>query len=67
VKEQRAQLQVVKAAPQWDGTVAGLQVTNLTDRSMEVRCLMGAPDSSKAFDLQCLITSATFTPHTADR
>jgi hypothetical protein len=22
---------------------------------MEVRCLMGAPDSSKAFDLQCLV------------
>lgn len=45
----------MKAAPQWDGTVVGLQVTNLTDRSMEVRCLMGSPDSSKAFDLQCLV------------
>jgi small-conductance mechanosensitive channel len=56
VKELRAQLEVVvKAAPQWDGTVVGLQVTNLTDRSMEVRCLMGAADSSKAFDLQCLV------------
>jgi small-conductance mechanosensitive channel len=56
VKELRAQLElVVKSAPQWDGTVVKLQVTNLTDRSMEVRCLMGAPDSSKAFDLQCLV------------
>jgi len=56
VKELRKQLEVVvRAAPQWDGTVIGLQVTNLTDRSMEVRCLMGAPDSSKAFDLQCLV------------
>jgi small-conductance mechanosensitive channel len=56
VKELRKQLEiVVKAAPQWDGTVVGLQVTNLTDRSMEVRCLMGASDSSKAFDLQCLV------------
>jgi small-conductance mechanosensitive channel len=56
VKELRKQLEtVVKAAPQWDGTVIGLQVTNLTDRSMEIRCLMGAPDSSKAFDLQCLV------------
>jgi small-conductance mechanosensitive channel len=56
VKELRKQLEVVvKAAPQWDGTVVGLQVTNLTDRSMEIRCLMGSPDSSKAFDLQCLV------------
>jgi small-conductance mechanosensitive channel len=56
VKELRAQLErIVKAAPQWDGTVIALQVTNLTDRSMEVRCLMGAPNSSKAFDLQCLV------------
>jgi small-conductance mechanosensitive channel len=56
VKELRKQLEVVvRAAPQWDGTVVGLQVTNLTDRSMEIRCLMGSPDSSKAFDLQCLV------------
>jgi small-conductance mechanosensitive channel len=56
VKELRQQLErIVKAAPQWDGTVIGLQVTNLTDRSMEIRCLMGAPDSSQAFDLQCLV------------
>jgi small-conductance mechanosensitive channel len=56
VKEVRAQLEkVVKAAPQWDGTVVGCQVTNLTPQSMEIRCLMGAPDSGKAFDLQCLV------------
>jgi small-conductance mechanosensitive channel len=56
VKEVRAQLEkVVKAAPQWDGTVVGCQVTNLTAQSMEVRCLMGSPDSGKAFDLQCLV------------
>jgi small-conductance mechanosensitive channel len=56
VKEVRAQLEkVVKAAPQWDGTVVGCQVTNLTAQSMEIRCLMGSPDSGKAFDLQCLV------------
>jgi small-conductance mechanosensitive channel len=56
VKELRAQLErVVKAAPQWDGRAVGLQVTNLTDRSMELRCLMSAADASKAFDLQCLV------------
>jgi small-conductance mechanosensitive channel len=56
VKELRSQLErVVKAAPMWDGDVVGLQVTNLTDRSMEVRCLMSAADSGKAFNLQCLV------------
>lgn len=56
VKEVRAQLEkVVKAAPQWDGTVVGCQVTNLTPQSMEIRCLMGASNSSQAFDLQCLV------------
>lgn len=56
VKELRANLErVVKSAPQWDGRAVGLQVTNLTDRSMELRCLMSAADASKAFDLQCLV------------
>ncbi|QMV18275.1 mechanosensitive ion channel [Granulicella sp. 5B5] len=56
VKEVRAQLErVVKAAPQWDGTVVGCQVTNLTAQSMEIRCLMGSADSGQAFDLQCLV------------
>jgi small-conductance mechanosensitive channel len=56
VKELRSQLErVVKAAPMWDGDVVGLQVTNLTDRSMEIRCLMSAADSGSAFNLQCLV------------
>jgi small-conductance mechanosensitive channel len=56
VKELRSQLEtVVKAAPMWDGAVVGLQVTNLTDRSMEIRCLMSAADSGSAFNLQCLV------------
>lgn len=56
VKELRTELErVVKAAPMWDGDVVGLQVTNLTDRSMEIRCLMSAADSSNAFNLQCLV------------
>lgn len=56
VKELRAQLEkVVKASGMWDGTAVGLQVTNLTERSMEVRCLMSAADSSTAFNLQCLV------------
>ncbi|MFT4111220.1 mechanosensitive ion channel family protein [Silvibacterium sp.] len=56
VKELRAQFErVLDGSKQWDRGVKACQVTNLTDRSMEIRCLMGAPDSSQAFDLQCLV------------
>ncbi|HEX4155970.1 MAG TPA: mechanosensitive ion channel domain-containing protein [Acidobacteriaceae bacterium] len=56
VKELRGQLEkVVKASGMWDGVAVGLQVTNLTERSMEVRCLMSAADSGTAFNLQCLV------------
>ncbi len=56
VKELRTQLEtVVKGSEFWDRDVVGLQVTNLTDRSMEIRCLMSAADSGQAFNLQCLV------------
>lgn len=59
VKELRAELErIVKATPLWNGEAVGCQVTNLTDRCMEVRCLMSADDSGKAFDLQCLVREA---------
>ncbi|MFC6645214.1 mechanosensitive ion channel family protein [Granulicella cerasi] len=44
---------VVRASPLWDGKVLGLQVTNLSERTMELRCLMSSTDSSKNFDLRC--------------
>jgi small-conductance mechanosensitive channel len=50
----RKQLEsIVHAAPQWDGKVCGLQVTNLSERTMELRCLMSSPGSSQSFDLRC--------------
>ena len=56
VKEVRAQLEkVVKGSGLWDGAAVGCQVTNLTEHSMEVRCLMSAKDASTAFDLQCYV------------
>jgi len=56
VEALRKQLEViVHPAPQWDKQVCGLQVTNLTDRSMEIRCLVSSPDSGSNFDLRCLI------------
>ncbi|GGG67644.1 mechanosensitive ion channel family protein [Edaphobacter dinghuensis] len=46
---------IVKAAPQWDKKVCGLQVTNLSEHTMEIRCLVSSPDSGSSFDLRCLI------------
>jgi small-conductance mechanosensitive channel len=39
----------------WNGKVWGLQVTNATERTLELRALMSAPDSSTAWDLRCLV------------
>ena len=50
----RAELQrIVEASEQWDGKVCGLQVTNTSDRTIEVRALMSAADASLAWDLRC--------------
>ena len=52
----RAELNRIAAeSPLWDKRVCGLQVTNLTDRSMELRCLISSASSSQCFDLRCLV------------
>ena len=54
VEDLRAELErIVAGSPLWDGTVCKLQVTNLTERSMELRCLMSSRNSSESFDLRC--------------
>jgi small-conductance mechanosensitive channel len=56
VEDLRKQLEaIVHPSPLWDKKVCGLQVTNLTDRSMELRCLMSSRNSSENFDLRCLV------------
>jgi small-conductance mechanosensitive channel len=56
VEPLRAELmRVASESPLWDKRVCGLQVTDLTDRSMELRCLVSSADSSKSFDLLCLV------------
>jgi small-conductance mechanosensitive channel len=56
VEELRKQLEaIVHPSPLWNKEVCGLQVTNLTDRSMELRCLMSSRNSSENFDLRCLV------------
>jgi small-conductance mechanosensitive channel len=37
----------------WDGNVAGVQVTDSKERTVELRVLVSARDSSAAFDLRC--------------
>jgi hypothetical protein len=54
VETLRAQLDaIVHPHPLWDGKVCGLQVTNLSERTMELRCLMSSRNSSQNFDLRC--------------
>ncbi len=56
VDEVRQELQrIAKRSDLWDGKVCVLQVTNTTDRSMELRCLVSSVDSSKNYDLRCLV------------
>jgi small-conductance mechanosensitive channel len=52
----RAELaRIASESPLWDGKVCGLQVTNLTEHTMELRCLVSSADSGKNFDLRCLV------------
>jgi hypothetical protein len=56
VEALRAELErVVQGSSLWDKRVVGLQVTNLSEKTMELRCLMSSADSSKSFDLRCLV------------
>ncbi|WP_051978190.1 mechanosensitive ion channel family protein [Edaphobacter aggregans] len=56
VEDLRQQLRrICESSPLWDGKVCGLQVTNLSERTMELRCLMSSRNSSENFDLRCLV------------
>jgi small-conductance mechanosensitive channel len=48
-------LRVLQSSNLWDGKAWGLQVTNATERTMELRALMSAGDSGKAWDLRCYV------------
>ena len=55
----RAKLEsVVKGNPNWDGRVAGLQVTETYVDHLELRALVSASDAGKAFDLRCQVREA---------
>ena len=59
VEDVRQELhRILQASTLWDGKVWGLQVTNATERTLELRALMSAPDSSSAWDLRCNVREA---------
>jgi len=56
VEDIRAELyRLLQTSEMWDGKTWSLQVTNATERSMELRALMSAPDSATAWNLRCHI------------
>ncbi|PZN99642.1 MAG: mechanosensitive ion channel protein MscS [Alphaproteobacteria bacterium] len=50
----RAELErICRASPLWDGDVVSLQVTDITERVAQVRCLASARNAPTTFDLRC--------------
>jgi small-conductance mechanosensitive channel len=45
--------EILDQSDQWDGKVRVVQVTNTTERTMEIRALMSALDASTAWSLRC--------------
>jgi small-conductance mechanosensitive channel len=46
---------VLESSSLWDRRVNSLQVTNLSEHTMEIRCLLSARNSSDQFDLRCYV------------
>jgi small-conductance mechanosensitive channel len=44
---------IAEASPEWDHRVLAVQVTDTTERTMQVRVLVSARNAGKAFDLRC--------------
>lgn len=54
VKDMRDELtRILKNSSLWDKKVNVLQVTNMTEKTVELRALMSAVDSSSLWDLRC--------------
>ncbi|WP_179404063.1 mechanosensitive ion channel family protein [Burkholderia guangdongensis] len=52
---------IVGGAPEWDGRVQVLQVTDTTERTMQLRVLVSAADSSQCWDLRCRVREGLIT------
>jgi len=47
--------EILKESSDWNGEFWNVQVTGVTERTMEVRILMSAADSGKAWNLRCAV------------
>lgn len=56
VEELRTEVhRILQSTELWDGNVWNVQVTDAKEQTVEIRALMSASDSSKAWDLRCLV------------
>ncbi|MBU1260662.1 MAG: mechanosensitive ion channel family protein [Planctomycetes bacterium] len=56
IEEIRKQLHtILQSSKLWDGKVSVLQVTNTTEKTIELRALMSAEDASTAWGLRCYV------------
>ncbi len=56
VEEVRKELtRLLHATPLWDGRANGLAVTNLNDKTIEMRAVMSARNAGHTFDLRCYV------------
>ena len=46
---------IVSATPLWDKRVVKMHVSNTTEKSVEMRALVSAANSSELFELRCLV------------
>ena len=55
----RAELRrVCEASREWDGRVCLIQVTETTERAIQLRALVSAADAGRAWDLRCIVREA---------
>ncbi len=56
IDEMREELkEILKNAPLWDGRVAVVQITDVTELNIQVRVLVSAANSGQAFELRCIV------------
>ncbi|MDK2955855.1 MAG: hypothetical protein PWQ57_1351 [Desulfovibrionales bacterium] len=55
IREELARICREEGAALWNGEVCGAQVTDADEQAVEVRMLVSADNSSKAWDLRCLV------------
>lgn len=46
---------ICQDSPLWDGRVCKVQVTETSDRAMQLRCLVSTANASHGWDLRCLV------------